>query len=274
MRDLRERAHSRAMHVALSRHSQIAPGVSISSAVSALSVHTLDRDTPAVAIPRAETQLVVRCGPSVRGGLDVHAVGGRQQVHRKLIGAGHWSVTVRLRLGTPQAVLGVPPSQLSGAIVALEDLWGDAAARRVRDRLAVARRPSDAAAVLESAIAEHVTSNQTPGAQTQLAREAAERLVFSNVREVSVYLGVSDRHLRRVFLEAVGVSPKAFAKLVRFRRAVRLAQQDAHPSWASIASATGYYDQAHLIADFRAIAGTTPGVFLGELHEPTSLVTQ
>jgi AraC-like DNA-binding protein len=82
-------------------------------------------------------------------------------------------------------------------------------------------------------------------------------------------LGVSERHLRRVFRETVGVSPKAFAKITRFRRAVCAARDDAYPRWASIAVATGYYDQAHLIAEFRAIAGVTPRTLLRELHVTT-----
>ena len=83
---------------------------------------------------------------------------------------------------------------------------------------------------------------------------------------VAVDLGVSERHLRRVFRETVGVSPKAFAKLTRFHRALRAARESAHASWASIAAAAGYYDQAHLIAEFRAIAGVTPRALLGELR--------
>jgi len=97
----------------------------------------------------------------------VHAVGGRQRVHRKLIGAGH-------------------------------------------------------ALVLEGAIAERLASNHARATHAPLALEAAERLATSTVHAVAVYLGVSDRHLRRVFHEAVGVSPKAFAKLARFRALVAL----------------------------------------------------
>ena len=77
-------------------------------------------------------------------------------------------------------------------------------------------------------------------------------------------LGVSERHLRRVFREAVGVSPKTSAKLTRFHRAMNSAREEDEPTWASIAAA-GYYDQAHLIVDFHAIAGTTPSAFLAEL---------
>ena len=89
---------------------------------------------------------------------------------------------------------------------------------------------------------------------------------------VAADLGVSERHLRRVFREAIGLSPKAFTKLTRFHRARSAARQDVHESWASIAAAAGYYDQAHLIADFRAISGVTPRALLGELRADPSLV--
>ena len=64
-------------------------------------------------------------------------------------------------------------------------------------------------------------------AHAQLALDAADRLTSANVNAVAVDLGVSERHLRRVFREAVGVSPKAFAKLTRFHRALRAAREDA-----------------------------------------------
>jgi AraC-like DNA-binding protein len=91
------------------------------------------------------------------------------------------------------------------------------------------------------------------------------------VNAFAVDLGVSERHLRRVFRETVGVSPKAFAKLMRFDCALRAAHEDSHASWASIAAAAGYYDQEQFIAEFRAIAGVTPRALLGELRAAPSV---
>jgi AraC-like DNA-binding protein len=254
------------MHASEVHHNRIAPSASTASAVAALFVYDYDCDGPGVSIPRPEIHLVVRFGPSARGGLDVHAFGVRQTVHRKLIRSGMRTVTARLRLGVPDAVLGVPASAMAGRIVALEDLWGDAATRRLCARLADARDTVDAAAILESAIAERLASADGCHARAQLAFAAADGLTSANVNAVAVDLGVSDRHLRRVFRETFGVSPKAFAKLTRFHRALRAAREEAHASWASIAAAAGYYDQAHLIAEFRAIAGVTPRAFLTELR--------
>jgi AraC-like DNA-binding protein len=91
------------------------------------------------------------------------------------------------------------------------------------------------------------------------------------VSEVATVLRVSERNLRRVFRDTVGVGPKTFARLERFRRAVDAARAQEAPSWAVIALDVGYYDQAHLIADFRAIAGATPQALLGEIRAGCSL---
>jgi AraC-like DNA-binding protein len=242
------------------------PSAPTASAVAALLVFDCDRDGPRVLIPRPEIQLVARFGPWARSGLDVYAFGARQRVHRKSIRAGQRTVTARLRLGTPEAVLGVSATELAGRAVELEALWGNAATERLRDRLAQARDTVDAAAILESAIAERLATTDRRRAGTELALAAAGRLTSANVNAVAVALGVSERHLRRVFRETIGLSPKAFAQLARFHRALGAARKDAGASWASIAAAAGYYDQAHLIADFRAIAGVTPRALLNELR--------
>lgn len=242
----------------------VTPGAATASAVAALLVNDCARDTLGVSIPRPEMQLIVRVGPTARRGLDVYAFGPRRRVHRKVIQGGQRTVTARLRLGAPEAVLGASALALAGRIVPLEELWGDAATRRLLDRLSGARETIEMATILEGAIAERLAHGGRAGAHLALA--AAERLATDSVNAVALGLGVSERHLRRVFRETVGVGPKAFAQLTRFHRALRAAREGGHASWASIAIAAGYYDQAHLIAEFRAIAGVTPRALLGELR--------
>jgi AraC-like DNA-binding protein len=273
LRKRRARAQNRLVHASAVYDHRIAPSPPTASAVVALLVYECERDGPRVAMPRPEIQLVVRFGPSTRNGLDVHAMGVGRTVHRKHIRSGQRAVTARLRLGVQEAVLGVPASAVAGRIVALEELWGAAATRRLHEQLADARDAFGAAAILESAIAERLATAHANGrrAGAQLALAAADRLTSANVNAVAVELGVSERHLRRVFRETVGVSPKTFAKLSRFHRALRAARENEQASWATIAVAAGYYDQAHLIAEFRAIAGVTPRALLGELRADPSL---
>ena len=241
-----------------------------SSAVD-LFVDEWHRDTRGIALPRPEIHVVLRFGPSARGGLDVHAFGARDRVHRKLLHGGQRSVSARLHLGTPQAVLGVPAAALAGRVVELDQLWGAAAVRRLYDQLAGARDTGAAAAVFQSALAERLPAAAEHSARVRLALDAAQRLASARVNTVAADLGVSERHLRRAFRETFGVSPKEFAQLERFRRALRAARNGGRASWASVAAAAGYYDQAHLIAEFRAITGVTPRAFLDELREAVAV---
>ena len=265
-------------------HHRIAPSASTAPVVAALFVVECDLDMPLVSMPGPEPQFVVRFGASARNSLDVHALGARGKVHRKIGRRGQQAVVARLHLGAPERVLGTSASAIADRIVPLEELWGPAAVRRLVDRLSGVRDMSEAAAILDTALADRFAAALTRSAdgagsdrgdrsdRGQLVLEAAARLrgASATVNAVAAGLGVSERHLRRVFREAVGVSPKAFTRLTRFHRALRAARADVHASWASIAAGAGYYDQAHLIAEFQSIAGAAPRAFLDELRAASS----
>lgn len=74
-------------------------------------------------------------------------------------------------------------------------------------------------------------------------------------------IGISRQHLARRFLAHVGVAPKTFARVVRFRALLRRARTSEEHDWAALASDAGYFDQSHLIADFQQFAGTSPVPF-------------
>ncbi|HKB78989.1 MAG TPA: helix-turn-helix transcriptional regulator [Thermoanaerobaculia bacterium] len=80
------------------------------------------------------------------------------------------------------------------------------------------------------------------------------------VESVASMVGMSRQHLARSFAVHVGISPKAFARVMRFRRAVALGRAGGR-SWADLAAESGYFDQSHLIADFRELGGDTPVPF-------------
>jgi len=70
--------------------------------------------------------------------------------------------------------------------------------------------------------------------------------------------GWSERQFRRRFQEVVGIAPKAFARILRFQRALRVMERsDPLPA----ALECGYYDQAHFNRDFKAIAGESPAAY-------------
>ena len=73
---------------------------------------------------------------------------------------------------------------------------------------------------------------------------------------------LSPRQYRRRFEQAVGVTPKVLARMIRFRNLVARLVPATRVDWAGIAIECGYFDQAHLIADFRDFAGVSPGEYM------------
>lgn len=257
------------------RRHRLRPSASTAWAVEVLLAQERGEGTRHVLIPRPQVDLIVRVGPAVPGGVDAHAVGPRSQVRRKVLSGVGWTVTARLRLGASEATLGVPAAALADRIVPLGELWGEGAARRLLDQLGGNGDGRALAAVVEGAIEERLATCAPPLRRSAaLALEAASRLgapALASVGVIAQDLGVSERHLRRLVREAFGVGPKSLARLARFRRALRLAQRNDDVGWARVAAAAGYYDQAHLIADFRAIAGATPRTLLDELRAAASV---
>lgn len=77
---------------------------------------------------------------------------------------------------------------------------------------------------------------------------------------------VSLRQFERISKERIGMSPKLYARLVRFSKAYRLRENFPLASWTSIAHECGYFDQAHFIRDFKEFAGVSPGTIEKELE--------
>jgi AraC-like DNA-binding protein len=102
--------------------------------------------------------------------------------------------------------------------------------------------------------------------ETHPVHEMVERVVESqgcaHLWQMAESIGLSARQTERKFLEQVGITAKCYARLTRFRNAVRLKAQDQSLSWTDVSHAAGFYDQNHLIKDFRALVGATPSDYL------------
>jgi AraC-like DNA-binding protein len=94
-----------------------------------------------------------------------------------------------------------------------------------------------------------------------LAHDGLEQLRSqpeARVEAVARDLRISERHLRRVIRQTTGAGPKYAQRVGRLLRAVAAADRLGEPSWARLATESGFYDQAHLIQEFRALTGRLP----------------
>ena len=82
-----------------------------------------------------------------------------------------------------------------------------------------------------------------------------------NIDNLARLIGLSARHLERKFRARVGISPKQFCRNLRFKNILTHRETSPSVSWASTAISCGYYDQSHMINDFRHFTGTNPEIY-------------
>ena len=100
-----------------------------------------------------------------------------------------------------------------------------------------------------------------------LAAELVNRILSDSdirtVDELSARAGLGKRSLQRLFNEYVGVSPKWVIRRYRLHELLERVHSGAELDYAQLALELGYYDQAHLINDFRSIVGYSPTQYHG-----------
>ena len=84
------------------------------------------------------------------------------------------------------------------------------------------------------------------------------------IEQVAAEACLSVRQFERLSYERLGLSPKVYSRMIRFSHAYKYKESDPHTSWTAIAHRCGYFDQMHLIRDFKFFAGYAPGLLTRE----------
>lgn len=221
---------------------------------------------PFVHLPDADTKVVLRVEGNGRRSVLVVGPRVRATYHagKPLVSC----VEVRLAPGTTLPLLGVPAVDLVGRAVFLGDLPGRKA-RQLSDELRwLDADPERTVERLAEVLPTRLTA-VTDSSRTELVRAGVDAMSIRTghlpgpVPDVARELAVSERQLRILFAEGVGLSPKHYARINRVRAVLAHA---AELSWAQLAAVTGYYDQSHMTSDFRALMGVPPrSYFTGRL---------
>ena len=183
---------------------------------------------------------------------EVMVVGQMTTALRLQPSSGLHAVGIRFTPAGARAWLGAPLVECTDAIHSLDQVdrhlaisIGDAVRggglEPSRGALEAALRQTHKARWASSRPLEHAV-------QIALARQGRIR-----VDAMAASAGIGVRQLERQFLEAVGLSPKAFIRTTRLQRALRLLRGGEPP--ADVAEACGFADQAHLAREFRSVAG-------------------
>ncbi|HEX3873049.1 MAG TPA: helix-turn-helix domain-containing protein [Solirubrobacteraceae bacterium] len=160
-------------------------------------------------------------------------------------------------------IFGEPMHTLAREVVRLEDLLG-AEAGLLEERIWDCVDWSERFAVVDGFLAGRLARGRRPAADVDWAWR---RLVASGgatrITDLAGELGCTRKHLATRFREHVGLPPKLVGRMLRFRGAIDLLGEPG-ASLAGVAAGCGYYDQSHLVRDFRDFAGASPTEYLAD----------
>lgn len=175
---------------------------------------------------------------------------------------------IRLRPAGLGVLSDLSPGSIADAtVVPTQDL--DPRLFGALSRIAAGSTPPARAAAADVVIPE-MLAERPIGAGPRLANAVVDELTrtidLAGVRGLADRFGVSERTIQRALHGTLGQGPKWVARWVRLQEVARLLSSPDPPDPAAVAVSLGYSDQAHLVNDFRAAVGLTPGAYVRSLR--------
>jgi AraC-like DNA-binding protein len=112
----------------------------------------------------------------------------------------------------------------------------------------------------------HLGSKTPPADSVELAaREILRHRGLCRIEALAQDTGLGSRTFQRRFKQTIGLSPKAYARIVRFQSALQAKAVSPQMTWTDIAYKYGYHDQMHMVHDFQGLSNESPSELLRHL---------
>jgi AraC-like DNA-binding protein len=152
---------------------------------------------------------------------------------------------------------GMPMTELTDRMVALDEVLG-AEGDALCDELGNAPDWQRRFNIAEAFVLRKLAGGEQPPPEVGWAYDKiAASGGRAKVASIAQKIGWSRKHLARRFTAEIGLGPKTVSRIVRLNRAMAAARAG-EGGWAGIAAGCGYADQAHLVREFRELAGAAP----------------
>jgi AraC-like DNA-binding protein len=152
----------------------------------------------------------------------------------------------------------IPMHELTDETTALADVW-KGAADGLEEALAEAKADEERARRAERFLLDRLRPPRIDAAIEECVSVILRARGQARMEPLARRMGMSPRHLERRFKSAVGIPPKTLARIVRFQEVLRRSAGEG--TSVHVALDCGYYDQAHLLRDFRDFVGVAPRQF-------------
>ncbi|MCR6719423.1 MAG: helix-turn-helix domain-containing protein [Chitinophagaceae bacterium] len=162
-------------------------------------------------------------------------------------------------------IMRVPMFELLDGGYDANDFFGSAM-KEVNEQLCNLSNLDDGISVVEKFLLKQVTD-----LQPTLPLDSALQVMLQKdgnipIEQVASLSCLSLKQFERKCRERIGMNPKMYARILKFSKAYRLHEANPQLSWTKIAYEAGYFDQMHMIRDFKSFAGVNPSVIERQLQ--------
>lgn len=161
----------------------------------------------------------------------------------------------------------LPMSKFSNKVIELSDIIDDES-EKLRQLLQKAESPEAVKKVLDYYLLIHadMLSGTSKIVDYAIKRVNADDSP-SLIKELCENANISNKHLISLFNKKVGQTPKLIQRLNKFKKVINIINKQRVINWPQVAYECNYYDQAHLINEFKIFAGVSPSNYLEDIRK-------
>ena len=158
-------------------------------------------------------------------------------------------------------LLRFPVSELTDSTVEIDHIWG-CESEKIRERLLKSSGIEEKFSIVDAYLTEMIANLDKPPP----ALRFTAHLLQSSTHKVSIgetahKMGISHKHLIRLFKKHIGLTPKQYQRVHRFQHILNLVP-NIEKDFSRILNDTDFYDQAHFNREFKAFCGMAPQEYI------------
>jgi AraC-like DNA-binding protein len=184
------------------------------------------------------------------------AISGGSQL---LVPDGYCMFKILFQPGGMYRLFGTPMSLFANGYEEMTAVLGQSV-QLLREQIYNARNLAEMARFSDAFLLQHLAKSKRDLLPIDKAINQ-QQLHLQTLDQLAADACLSNRQFERKFVERIGVSPKIYQRLIRFNQAMKLKNANADLKWIDITYACGYFDQMHLLRDFKQFTGVTPRIF-------------
>ena len=174
--------------------------------------------------------------------------------------AGTGTVLVYLSETGLAAFTPAPAHELFNRSVSLDDLFVRDRIEQTEEKLSGARSDTERVHIVERFLESQLREVQADRCIVEAVKQIYAAKGNIRIKELSTRLAISQSPFEKRFRRLLGTTPKKFASVVRFN-AMLQEMDNTTKTLSDICYEYNYFDQAHIIKDFKRYTGTTPEMF-------------